>query len=105
MRLTQHPLGHLEVTPKPSPAELSGYYANKYFRANQAGGYAHDYSAEEREGIESNLMLKLALVSRYLGDSAARTRISPERTIELYAALADLGLGRSINSVFRKPHP
>jgi 2-polyprenyl-3-methyl-5-hydroxy-6-metoxy-1,4-benzoquinol methylase len=31
------------------------------------------------------------------------SRISVEKTVALYAALADLGLGRSINAVFRKP--
>lgn len=72
MTVTQHQLGYFEANPKPSPAELSDYYAKKYYQNEQAG-YAHRYDAEELEGIFSHLKLKLALIEQFLPPGANRS--------------------------------
>ncbi len=46
MQLKRHPLGFMEVTPKPEEKELEQYYNSKYFGANK-GQYTATYTSEE----------------------------------------------------------
>jgi SAM-dependent methyltransferase len=49
-RLRRHPFGFLEVVDRPSAAELSAYYADRYYQ-NERGSFRRDYAPEERHAI------------------------------------------------------
>lgn len=53
-RLRRHPLGFLEVVDRPTPVELSDYYAKQYYQTERSG-YRHSYSALERSVIEQRV--------------------------------------------------
>lgn len=49
-RLVEKPQGYFEVEPRPTPEELSAYYRDKYFGANDGRtSYGHGYTPEELE--------------------------------------------------------
>lgn len=54
-RLRRHPLGFLEVVDRPTPDELSDYYAKQYYQTEQSG-YRHSYSPLERSVIEQRVV-------------------------------------------------
>ena len=55
LRLNEY--GFYEVTNKPTPAELSNYYAQRYYQENLTT-YQSQYPAEELEHIEGKLRLR-----------------------------------------------
>ena len=62
--LKKHPLGFYEIHPKPSVAELSEYYAKKYYQEN-SGSYKHKYSNEELQYIKVQADIALATIKKY----------------------------------------
>ena len=48
--LVEHPLGFIEVSPKPTEEELTAYYRNKYYAKveGKTSQYSYEYDADER---------------------------------------------------------
>ncbi|MCL4442405.1 MAG: hypothetical protein M1609_17970 [Firmicutes bacterium] len=57
--------GFYELIDKPSPEELSLYYANKYFQEAK-GGYEKSYSKEEVQYINNKIAQKYRVISKLL---------------------------------------
>ncbi len=60
-RLRQHELGFWELAVKPSPEELSDYYARTYYQ-NESGSFRKSYSDLEMEVISLRIELRAAQV-------------------------------------------
>jgi 2-polyprenyl-3-methyl-5-hydroxy-6-metoxy-1,4-benzoquinol methylase len=95
------------------PDHLSYFNREGLQRLAEAAGWQHCKTVSDFP-IDFNLAHDSAnyIADRSQGKAAHRQRIrltnlmvqqSPEKTLALYEALADLGMGRSINAIFRKP--
>lgn len=60
-QLRQHTLGYWEVIDKPTEAELSEYYAQKYYQQLK-GSHQREYSPEELNFYQAKVEQKLAMV-------------------------------------------
>ena len=65
-RLRRHPLGFLEVIDRPTPEELSAYYADIYYQVGQ-GSFRRSYSDEERRVIHLRVQQRAARAIELLG--------------------------------------
>lgn len=66
-RLRRNALGFLEVVDRPTPQELTEYYAQVYYQ-NETGNYRKSYSPEEIEVIELRIAQRAAKACELLGD-------------------------------------
>lgn len=62
--------GFYEIKQKPTPQELSDYYAKRYYQENLTT-YQPEYPAEEREHIEGKLRLRHWVLEQLRGPEAA----------------------------------
>ena len=67
-RLRRHPLGFLEVVDRPTPEELSAYYADLYYQTER-GSFRRDYAPEERHAIGLRITQRAARAQALLGRS------------------------------------
>ena len=70
VRLRQHELGFWELAVKPSPEELSDYYARTYYQ-NESGSFRKSYSDLERQVINLRIELRAAQIQALTGSSVA----------------------------------
>lgn len=64
-RLRRHALGFLEVIDRPSPEELSEYYARTYYQSERSS-YRREYSPEETHAIMLRIQLRRAQALSFL---------------------------------------
>lgn len=64
--------GFYEIKQQPTPAELSDYYAKRYYQENLTT-YQPEYPAEELEHIEGKLRLRHWVLAQLRGQEAAAT--------------------------------
>lgn len=75
-RLKRHALGFWQLSRKPTPEELTAYYANTYYQ-NQASNYRKKYSDLEAQVIELRISLRTAQVGALTG------RTEPGRLLDV----------------------
>src|SRR3546814_2738841 len=65
-RLRRHPLGFLEVVDRPSPEELSDYYARTYYQTERSS-FRREYPLEELEVINLRIAQRSEQAIQLLG--------------------------------------
>ena len=77
--LHRNALGYYEVTRKPTPEELRGYYAQRYYQENRSS-YQPTYSEAELEHIEGKLRLRHWVLAQLLNPDAVPGETLANRT-------------------------
>lgn len=71
VELREHPLGFLQVHPKPTQKELNDFYEKSYYQAVTSATYQNEYDADELRYIFNKIAQKSAIVERIISEPAS----------------------------------